>query len=214
MENVEKTIISQYANSRSILQLITNMNQYIDQSANFQAFYDFVWNVDTAQGFGLDIWGEIVGVGRYLQIPGQEKYFGFDDGVGDYAPFGSAPFYVEDAETETYRLADDAYRVLILAKAMSNIIATNSKAINQLLQNLFPGRGRCYVLDLGNMTMRYIFEFTLAPYEKAIVNTSGVLPHGAGVQIEVLEIPYPDVFGFAEAGVTSAPFDQGVFLNS
>lgn len=213
MENVEQTIISQYANSRTICQLINGMNQYIDPSTNFRAFYDFVWNVDTAQGFGLDIWGEIVGVGRYLEIPGQEKYFGFDDGVDDYEPFDSAPFYLVDAATETYRLADDAYRVLILAKAMSNIISTTSPAINRLLLNLFPNRGRCYVLDLGNMAMRYVFEFTLTPYEKAIVTKSGVLPHGAGVRVEFLEIPYPNVFGFVEAGETSAPFDQGVFFS-
>ena len=213
MENVEQTIISQYANSPTICRLIQGMNQYIDQSTDFQAFYDFVWNVDTAQGFGLDIWGNIVGVGRYLEIPGQSKYFGFDVGNEDYEPFDSAPFYLTDPETETYRLTDDAYRVLILAKAMSNIISCTSPAINRLLQNLFPNRGRCYVLDLGKMSMRYVFEFTLMLYEKAIVTKSGVLPHGTGVGVEFLEVPYPDVFGFDEAGETSAPFDQGVFFD-
>src|SRR3546814_6635908 len=108
MEDVERTIISQYANSPTLVSLIQNMNQYIDQRTNFAAFYDFVWNVDTAQGFGLDIWGKIVGVGRELQINEPVLYFGFDDGLQDYSPFDEAPFYDGPQATTTYRLSDDA----------------------------------------------------------------------------------------------------------
>ena len=62
MNNVEQTIISQYGNSATISQLIHNMNEYIDPEVNIWAFYNFVFNVQTAQGFGLDIWGRIVGL--------------------------------------------------------------------------------------------------------------------------------------------------------
>ena len=63
-----KTIISQYENSQTLYQLISNFHDYIDPTANIQAFYDLVWNVDSAQGWGLDVWGNIVGVSR--TIPG------------------------------------------------------------------------------------------------------------------------------------------------
>lgn len=211
MENVEQTTLSQYANSPTITQLIRNMNQYIDQSANFKAFYNMVWNVDTAVGFGLDIWGRIVDVDRYLKIPQKLTYFGFDDGANDFAPFGQAPFSSGTPATDNYRLSDDAYRVLILAKALSNIISTASPALNQLLQNLFPNRGRCYVNDLGGMRMRYTFEFYLEPYEVAIVTSSGVLPHSAGVQVGVLQIKLSSTFGFSEMGGGVAPFGSGSF---
>lgn len=214
MEDVERTIISQYSQSPTLVALVRNMNQYIDQRTNFQAFYDFVWNVDTAQGVWLDrVWGKIVGVGRELQINEPVLYFGFDDGLQDYSPFDEAPFYDGPQATTTYRLSDDAYRTLILAKALSNISATTSPAINQLLQNLFPGRGRCYVNDMGGMAMRYTFEFYLKPYEEAIVRSSGVLPHGAGVSVSVLQVALPHTFGFAEMGThDAAPFDQGAFF--
>ena len=80
MIDFQKTIISQFANSPTIVGLVTNMNAYIDQTANFQSFYDFVWNVNTAQGFGLDIWGRILGVSRNLQIaaPLAGNFFGFN----------------------------------------------------------------------------------------------------------------------------------------
>ncbi len=41
----------------------------IDPTADLNAFYDLVWNVATAQGWGLDVWGRIVGVTRNLNIP-------------------------------------------------------------------------------------------------------------------------------------------------
>lgn len=211
MQNVEQTIISQFSNSPTIVGLVRNMNAYIDQTTNFQAFYDYVWNVNTAQGFGLDIWGRIVDVSRNLQVAPSVTNFGFSDGVNDYAPFGQAPFYAGPPATSTYTLSDDAYRTLILAKALANISATTSQALNQLLRNLFPGRGRCYVNDMGAMSMRYTFEFALQPYELAIVKTSGVLPHGAGVNVTVLQYPTP-TFGFSEmGGRDAAPFGQGAF---
>src|SRR5579871_5512746 len=63
-----QTIISQYANSPILTQLIANFDQYIDPTKNLDAFFDLIWNVDTAQGYGLDVWGRIVGVTRVLQV--------------------------------------------------------------------------------------------------------------------------------------------------
>ena len=203
----------QYQNSPIIGDLVEYAYQHFDSETAFNKFFDIAVNVDTAQGFGLDIWGRIVGVGRYLQIEADVEYFGFDDGVNDYTPFDVGSFWDYDPKTQSYRLDDDAYRVVILAKALSNIVDTTSPALNQILQSLFKDRGRCYVLDLGNMAMRYVFEFYLEPFEKAILNTPGLLPHSAGVRVETLEIPVPNVFGFDEAGIGVAPFDQGVFFN-
>lgn len=209
MISVEKTIISQYANSPTIIQLIHNMDQYIDPRQNFDDFYEFVWNVDTAQGFGLDIWGRIVNVGRYLTLTPPVEYFGFSQALEQ--TFGSGTFYPAAGASNTYRLADTAYRQLILVKAIANISSSNARSLNQLLQNMFAGRGRCYVNDLGNMAMRYTFEFALTDYEYAIITQSGAIPRPAGVLTSVFDSPLP-VWGFAEAGIhSSAPFGQAPF---
>ena len=211
MIDVERTIISQYANSPTITQLIQNMNQYLDPRTDFDAFYDFVWNVDTAQGFGLDIWGRIVNIKRELQIPNDPVYFGFNEALPGSYPFNQAPFFDGNpAATQTYLLGDDAYRSLILTKALSNITSTNAPALNQLLQNMFSGRGRCYVNDLGGMQLRYVFEFDLTPVEYAIITQSGVLPRPSGVGAIIFQSALP-LFGFSEAG-DAAPFGQGVFI--
>lgn len=212
MITVERTIISQYANSATIVQLVRNMNTYLDPRADFDAFFDYVWNVESAQGFGLDIWGRIVGISRELVIPAAPLYFGFKDALPGSYPFDDQPFYDGTASaTQTYLLADDAYRQLILVKALANILATNAPSLNQLLQNMFAGRGRCYVNDLGGMALRYTFEFDLAPYEFAIMTQSGALPRPAGVNASLFQSALP-LFGFSEAGVSAAPFGQGVFV--
>lgn len=216
MIDVERTIISQYGQSATITQLIRNMDEYIDPRTDFAAFYDFVWNVDTAQSWGLDIWGRIVGVSRLLRIAGVDPIVGFDNASNpkDWVPMSQGRFARnnEGAGGQAYELNDAAYRVLILTKALSNISATNSRSLNQLLRNLFPNRGRVYVRDLGGMEMQFVFNFSLSPVERAIVTQSGVLPHPAGVLYSVIIVPLASLFGFRNAQPGSVlPFNYGVF---
>lgn len=212
MINVEQTIISQYGNSATITQLIRNMNEYFDPSADFDTFYSFVWDVTTAVGFGLDIWGRIVNVSRELTIPSDPLYFGFNEASPGSYPFNEQPFWDGSSQsTNTYLLADDAYRQLILTKALANITSVNAPSLNQLLQNLFSDRGRVYVNDLGGMSFRYVFEFDLTPVELAIVTQSGVFPRPAGVKAFVFQSAFP-LFGFSEAGSSASPFGEGIFV--
>jgi hypothetical protein len=213
MKDFEQTVISQYANSPTIMRLIHNMNTYIDPTADIDNFYDFIWNVDTAQGFGLDIWGEIVNISRYLLISEAQTYFGFQDGLSnaDYAPFGQESFYSgEAAATQTYALSDDNYRTLIMAKALANISISTPSSINQLLRNIFGGRAYC--VDLGNMMMQYIFEYVLTPLQRAIITQSGIMLRPTGVYATMMTTVLP-CFGFSESGTYSAaPFGQAPFI--
>lgn len=209
--NWQDTVISQYANSPTLNRLIQNFNDYIDPAANLTAFYNYVWNVDTAQGFGLDYWGRIVGVGRLLQLPAVPTTFGFDTGDNSFLPFNQAPFFGGDTATQTFSLPDDPYRLLVLLKAFSNICETTIPVLNSMLNQLFAGRGRCYVQDYGNMAMAYAFEFPLTPVEYAILTQTGVPPHPAGVQVSILQIDLANTFGFDGSGLL--PFNQAPFYS-
>lgn len=171
--DIWETVISQYANSPILTSLITNFAEFIDPTANIEQFFDLVMNVDTAQGYGLDVWGRIVGVGRYLNLPAPTRFFGFAEGRPDYDGFNQSPFYNGQQLTEVYRLADIPYRKLILAKALANICDGSIKAINQLLINLFvtPGRGNAFVTE-GSPNVAYFgfkesttaYGFNQAPF--------------------------------------------------
>lgn len=215
--DVWSTVISQYANSTILTKLITNFSQYVDQTKNFDDFYDLIWNIDTAQGNGQDIWGRILDVSRTLQVPVGSS-FGFEEASGaGIDTFNSAAFYNGAALTANFQLTDQAYQTLLFAKAMSNISDGSIPAINQLLLNLFPNRGNCYVVEGypfdGNyfgfkeaidtkpfgqaplysghaepaMALTYVFNFNLTAVELAIVSQSGAIPKPTGVEAFVLQ---------------------------
>jgi hypothetical protein len=218
--NWQQTVISQYSNSTQFLALLESLNEWIDPNQNFENFYTLVWNVlnpdedvtSDAYTYGLNVWGRIVNIGRTLPLESGGPYFGFGE-AGDRVGFGQGPFWGGPTITTNYTLSNPDYRRLILAKAAFNITNGSIPAINQILLNLFPGRGNAYVTDgangpigiwfgfgeagdrvgfgqgpfgdnrvgAANMTLTYVFDFPLQPFEVAMV-LSGVLPKPTGVK--------------------------------
>lgn len=192
MINVEKTIISQYANAPTILELIGRMDDAIDPRADINQIYSCIWNIDTACKNGLDIWGRIVGVGRALKIPSVDKFFGFHEAIPGVYPFNEGVFYDGTTpESEVILLPDDSYRSLILVKALANITKVNAPSVNRLLLLLFPNRGDCHVQDNEDMSISYIFNFELSPIERAIITQAGVVPRPCGVSATLNETGLP-----------------------
>ena len=216
MINVEATIQAQYANSPILLALINNMNSYIDPTANLNNFYNQVQNVLTAQGYGLDVWGRIVGVQRTIVIPATASRLYFkESGLGTtFGPGGSAPMWDGTLTGSNFRLNDSAFLTLILCKALANISICSAQAINQQLRNLFGAQGRCYALDLGGMKMQIVFEFPLSLMDFYILTQSKALARPAGVQAWILTGWAPNqFFSFREAGSTSQPMSFGPFFS-
>ena len=212
MINIEDTILSQYANSPALLQLINSFNYAVDPYSVINTFYNNLWNINTAVGYGLDVWGRIVGVNRVLQVPSTAKTFGFDEATVISAdPFGQSPFYTGSV-LQNYSLPDSAFRTLILVKALANISSCSINTYNNILMQLFPGRGNDYVIDLGNMQMQLNFEFILQPFELSIIKQSGAFVAPTGVGYEVMQLNLPNVFGFAEAGVSASTMNNGTFF--
>lgn len=159
MQNWTQTLLSQYASAPTITGIIENFNDCLDPQADLQNFYNFVWDLDTAQGFGLDIWGRILGLTRNLDVNGV-----------------------------AYTLDDTTYRSMLYIKALSNISATNAASLNKLLTQLFSSEGRAYAIDMGHMRMMYVFEFALSALDYTILSNSNLLPHPAGVMYEVVQV--------------------------
>lgn len=192
MKNLLDTVASQYANSPILMQLLQNMQPYLDPSADLDSFYANMWDVNTAVGYGLDVWGRIVGIDRVITLTQNMLYFGFaeaaDIPLTTPQPWGQAPFFDGSYINQNYSLADDAYRKLIMAKALTNITNCSIPAINQLLRNLFSTLGQAWCTDTGNMTMTYTFAFTLSSVDYAIIATSGVMPRPAGVSTSIIQL--------------------------
>lgn len=205
---IEKTIMSQYANSPRLLHIITSLWEAIAPEKFTEDFYELVMSIPNANGFGLDIWGRIVGIGRTVTFVNPDgEYFGFEEG---FYPFNERPFSAPGSGTDTWELTNDAYRELILMKALSNIVYATAPNINALMRAMFSGP--CYCLITGHMQMRYVFEFNMTAYQRHLVYNTDILPRPCGVEISIIISADPSgIFGFDGSGLQ--PFGQGVFYN-
>ena len=190
----QKTILSQYVDSPTLTGLIQSFNDAVEPTTDIANFYSQIWNVATAQGYGLDVWGQIVGVSRLLQV-NASNYFGFNEAYTAPTastgpqPFNQAPFSLGVPATTTFALSDAQYRRLILVKAAANISDLSVPSINKLLQMEFSTSdgvnpyGKAYVIDSGGMAFQYHLGFTPSALQIAIINNSGVFPRPAGVSV-------------------------------
>lgn len=206
MQNIQDTIMAQYANSPAILGIISGINDAIDPQYFIDDFYQYVYRLSSAVGFGLDIWAEKVGVSRNAPMSNPDsRYFGF---VPSGEPFNSYPFNSSPSGTASYRLPDSQLRELIIIRAAINILYATAININKFLLMIFDGR-RAYYNITGHMTAEYVFEFTLTPFERMFVYTLDILPKPCGVELSFREVDVEKVFGFEGSGLQN--FDNGVF---
>ena len=207
--NIDKTIMSQYEHSPRLMAIIQSLYQGIDPDKFTEQYYRLIMSIPTANDVGLNIWGQIVGISRTVTFSNPDsKVFGFSDG---FYPFNQAPFSAAGSTQGAWELSTEAYRRLILLKAMSNIIYATVININRLLGQMFEGNA--YALFVGHMALRYIFEFDLSPYERHLVYNADILPRPCGVLINIIINLNPDgIFGFNGQGLQ--PFNQGVFYDA
>ena len=53
--DARQTVLSQYANSPVLLSLIDSFSDAIDRQSDIDAFYRAVWDLTTANSYGLDV---------------------------------------------------------------------------------------------------------------------------------------------------------------
>jgi Protein of unknown function (DUF2612) len=191
MNPVLQTFVSQYANSPRMLALINDWNADIDPSVDLDNFFNAEWNVSTASGWGLDVWGRIVGVNRNVRLPAGGPWFGFL-GQTEAQPFGQGVFYGPHSSPYTiYPLDDDSFRLLIMTKALANISSCSAQSLNALLTKLFsvsnPG-SYCYVVDNLDMTITVTFNFILSTLQLAILTQTGVMAFPSGVSVSITHL--------------------------
>jgi len=204
-----KTILSQYADSDRITGLIETFFGATDQTANFDAFYDKIWNLDTAESYGLDVWGRIVGVNRVLQVA-NTQYFGFAE-AGDALPFGDARF-LGWTDHFGFSEAGDAQPFGQAPFGAQKVFA-----------GVDPNAGGGIFYVGGQLTSNYALSdqaYRQLIYAKAAANiTDGAIPSINRILLNIFpgrgncyvqEGNVPSYFGFAES-TNAQPFGQAPF---
>ena len=166
--DLKKHIFWQYNNAPALNSLVDAKQKWYDTNQT-QFWLDWVKNVlniNTANDYGLAIWGSL------LRIPRN--------------------YIVNGVNTP---LTTNQYRKVILARLRLMRMRGTIPEINKLLKFLFGEYGKAYVIDNFNMTMTYRFDFNLSALQLAVLQTITLFPRPAGVQIQLVALDN-NVFGF------------------
>ncbi|MGJ0566818.1 DUF2612 domain-containing protein, partial [Enterococcus innesii] len=196
--DIAETVQSQYATSKRMRAVIDAFWQAINPKSDIDLLYRKLVNPRTAEGYGLDVWGRIVAIGRsYLAAEDTNSYFGFDppEGVKNdrLGTFNVTPFYKKIMGK--VRMADTMFRTYVFLKALINISNSSLAGLNQMVKLLFPDAD-IQILHTGTMVLRVLVLSPLSESDKAALDNLPWLP--AGVGLEMYQVITP-TFGFAGA---------------
>lgn len=159
----------QYEQAENVKKLIENKQKFLKE--NVEDFWDNwiknVFNIDTADSFGLNIWGTILGVGR--------------------------PSYVDNGQTIDF--TDEQYRRVLKGRILLMLSNGSVNSINAYLNYLFPDKP-VFAVDYYDMSLNIVFYYTPDASEMAVIQMDGFLPRPAGVEVNYVIIPPDEVFGF------------------
>lgn len=169
-----QALLWQYDNAPRLQKLLQHkQNWYNANNTSFWTdWFANVFNINTANDFGLTVWGKLLRGERTYTVNGQP-----------------------------YSLNTEQYRLLLKGRLLYLGMNGSVPEINNYLHLLFGERGPAYVIDNQDMTIRYVLEFIPTESEKVVFLNTNILPRPAGVGYSVNAIPRGDVFGFRGSGL-------------
>ena len=193
-------MIGQYANSPVLVSLDNGLKELFNDSPFVVNWYNAVFNMNTATGYGLDIWGKILNRNREFIYNGTEYYLQGEQTIGG----------VHFSEEEMENL----YRLVLQITAMRYIGNASIYSINNILQTIFKDYGLAYCIEYGTMKIRYVFQFYMNEVLRAIIETLNM--HPAGVLTSFEYLPLREFLGFynvdeSQTDQPYAPFDNKPF---
>lgn len=172
-----------------------------EHTAFWSAWERDVFNLNTANDFGLNVWSIILDLPLYIPVEASPKdypAFGFADfGMNfDNGNFATDSDYVASLTTEQKRQ-------LLKLRWWQITSSGTIPDINRAMADVF-GSGTAYALDGHDMTISYIFLEDLPDSMFSIIQKFDIVPRPSGVRANYLIQPRR-AFGFDPYGEN---FDQ------
>jgi hypothetical protein len=201
-----QALLWQYNDAEKLQAIIRKKQAWLD--ANHQDFWrDWirdVFDLRTANDFGLTVWSIILGIRAVTELPPTDKAnFGFGSfnlnfNNGNFGQIGSKATF----------LSTEQKRLLIRMRYFQMISRCTVPEINRFLSVLFRDYGKAYVLDMNDMSyIVYVFSFLPTSDVQFLLDNFDILPRPATVGIKYLLNIRP-VFGF---GSYNQNFNNGTF---
>lgn len=203
-----KAILWQYNNATNLQSLLYDKDAWyeINQTQFWEDWITDVFDLRTANEFGLSVWSIILGFPLFNNTgPITEgAIFGFDTQTGynfDNGIFGSS-------EGQTINFSTEIKRLALRLRYFQLVSAGTVPEVNRMLQYLFEeDYGGAWLIDYKNMTQAYIFNFSV-PFEMGyLFNNFDILPRPAGVMNRWIDATVK-CWGFSDDNYN---FDNGKF---
>lgn len=205
--NLLQAILWQYNNAPNLQSLIEQKQDWYNenQQAFWQDWIQNVFNLHTANEFGLSVWSIILGLPLFINTPPDpdQPTFGFGSANGA-VNFGNG--ILGNSGGTVYNLPLETKRIALKLRYFQLTSSGTVPETNRMLAYVFGALGRAYLLDYGTMSQAYIFLFPV-PWDLAyIFNNLDILPRPAGVGSKWIDAT-EEFFGFGSSNVS---FNQGI----
>lgn len=184
-----RALLWQHDNATALRSLIESKQDWynINQATFWANWYRDVFNIDTANDFGLAVWGRILNVGLGLQVDSTIgiPHFGF----GIYhRNFNNGNF--ARATSGEQALSTDQKRLIIRLRYYQLISRGTVTDINEAMARIFGDLGQVFVRDPLDMSkITYVFKFTPSSRVRLILDRMNLLPRPSGIGSEyVIEV--------------------------
>lgn len=192
--NLLQALLWQYNEATNLQALLEAKNDwYVSNQTEFWTdWYADVFNLETANQFGLHVWSIILGLPLYVNLPPypDKPTWGFAD---DDVNFDNGNF--TDANGSSYPLPVEIQRIALRLRYAQLISSGTVPEINRALAWIFGDMGNAYLLDYHNMTQAYVFNFPVTFDLAYLFNHFDVLPRPAGVASTWIDNTF-EYFGF------------------
>lgn len=193
--NLDPVILWQYLDAERLKGIVSDQQAFMDDNVEkfFDDFNKDVLNIETANTFGLGVWGAL------LQVP--------------------RPVYTVDGHQVTF--TDTQYRLLLRARIYLLTFDGSAKALNEFFHILFPDLA-VTIKDNGDMTADISVLNEVDPeiailFQHPYVETFLPRPSGVGYNMTTGGTDWSEVLGFEGQtdpdGNPLGNFDSGVFIS-
>jgi len=199
-----KALLWQHDNAAGLLSLLRQKQRWYDENQTrfWQDWYRDVFNLDTANEFGLAIWSRILNLPLQVQTESAVRpAWGF--GV-NHLNFENGSFAATDGQAG---LTLEQSRLALKLRYFQITSRGAVPEINEWLEGTFADQGLVYVVDNHDMTMTYFFTFEPGAQLRFLFDNFDLLPRPAGVEANLLVQVRPS-WGF---GPDHLNFNNGSF---
>lgn len=203
--NLLQALLWQYNEATNLQTLLEEKSEWYaeNQTAFWESFITDIFDIRTANQFGLALWGIILNIPLYVNNPpSSAPRWGYASdsvnfGFGNFEPLGGS----------SYQLPLETQRKAIQLRYTQLTCAGTVPEINRALAWIFADLGTAFLFDYNNMNQLYVFNFPLTYDLTYLFDNYDILPRPATVGSAYYDNTL-EYFGFAPDSVN---FGHGGF---